>query len=248
MNPFAYIHGSSLLHGLDPRCKFFILCLVSITMLSAGPVPSAIFAGILIFFFKNTGLALLPFLRALRYFMIILFLVFAARALAVPGDIIFSFHGISATKQGIAQGIMVAFRFFLIMVTGAIFTATTKPGSVKAAVQWFLKPIPFIPEKRLGVMISLALGFMPVIFRQAGEISDAGKARCGDLEKNPIKKINRIAMPLLRKTFMSADNLVLAMQARCYDEDRTDPEFNPCGAEIYFIAGAVATALCFTMF
>ncbi len=248
MNAFSYIHGNSMLHRLDPRCKFFILCLVSITMLSAGPFPLIIFAGLLVFFFKNAGLAILPFLKAVRYFIVILFLVFTARALAVPGDIVFSFHGISVTKQGVAQGIMVAFRFLLIMITGAVFAATTKPGSVKAAVQWFFRPVPFIPEKRLGVMIGLALGFMPVIFRQARKISEAGKARCGDLEKNPVKRIKRIAMPLLYKTFLSADNLVLAMQARCYCEDRTDPKFNPSGTEIYFIAGAIVTAMCFAMF
>lgn len=129
------------------------------------------------------------------------------------------------------------------MLTGLLFSSTTKPSSVKSAVQWFLKPVPFVPEKRVAVMISLSLAFMPVILKQAKAISDAQKARCADLQKNPVKRIIRLIYPLLRKTFLSADSLVLAMESRCYSDDRTDPEFTPSGNEIYFLAGSCVLAL-----
>jgi energy-coupling factor transporter transmembrane protein EcfT len=34
-----------------------------------------------------------------------------------------------------------------------------------------------------------------------------------------------LSTPLLRKTFQSADKMADAMVARCYNDDRTDPEF-----------------------
>ena len=241
--PFTYRQGQSILHLLDVRCKFFMICLISMSMLSAHFFACFFFFLILLFFFKKSGFNFIATLSSIKYFILLLFFVFIARALTVKGDIIFSFYNLSVTEQGLSEGFTVVFKFFLVMLTGLLFSFTTKPSSVKSAVQWFLKPIPFVPEKRVGVMISLSLGFMPVIAKQAGQISDARKARCGDLQRNPVKKIIHLVLPLLKKTFQSADNLVIAMESRCYSDDRTDPEFTPSGKEIYFLAGSVILSL-----
>lgn len=232
-----------MLHLLDVRCKFFIICLVSVSMVSAHLPSCFLYLLILLFFLKKAGLNIFAILKSIKYFFILLFLIFAARALSVKGNILFSFHGMSMSEQGIYEGFLVAFRFFLLMLTGLLFSSTTQPSSVKSAVQWFLKPVPFIPEKRVGVMIGLALGFMPVILKQAKEISDAQKARCADLQKNPVKRMIRIVLPLLKKTFLSADSLVLAMESRCYSDDRTDPEFTLSGKESFFLLGSLVISL-----
>ncbi|MCP4671046.1 MAG: hypothetical protein GY857_07045 [Desulfobacula sp.] len=233
---------------IDPRCKLFIICIISISMLSAPLLLCLLYFIILLIFLKNTGLNIFTALNSIKYFLVLLFFVFAARSLTTEGDIIFSFFHISITKQGLNMGFLIAFKFFLIMLTGLIVSLTTKPSLVKGAVQWFLKPVPFIPEKRVGVMISLALKFMPLILKQANEISNARKARCGDLEKNPVKKIIGLVLPLLKKTFFSADNLVFAMESRCYDDDRTDPEFKPSGKEMIFSACSLVLASSFVLF
>lgn len=241
--PFAYRQGKSILHKLDVRCKFFIICLVSMSMLSAHLPACFSYFLILLFFFKTSNLNLFATLNSLKYFILLLVFVFAARTLTVEGDIIFSFYGLSVTEQGAYEGCLVTFKFLLVMLTGILFSTTTKSVCVKSAVQWFLKPVPFVPEKRVAVMISLSLGFMPLILKQANEISDAQKARCADLEKNPVKKIIRLTLPLLKKTFISADSLVYAMESRCYSDDRTDPEFTPSGTEIYFLFGSLILSL-----
>ncbi len=245
LTPFTYRHGRSILHLLDARCKFIIICLVSMSLLSANLPASFVYFFILLFFIKKSGLNILATLNSIKYFLIMLFfIVFVARSLTVKGDILFSFYKISITQQGMEEGFLVAFKFFLVMLTGIIFSSTTKPGSVKNAVQWFLKPVPFVPEKRVAVMISLSLSFMPVILKQFNEISDAQKARCADLEKNPVKRIIRVILPLLKKSFLSADSLICAMEARCYSDDRTDPEFTPSGREFRFLTGSVVISLC----
>jgi len=216
-------------------------------MLSAQLPVCFLYFFILIFFFKKSGLNFFATMTSIKYFLLLLFFIFIARALTVKGNILFSFYSMSITEQGVHEGFVVAFKFFLVMLTGLLFSSTTKPSSVKSAAQWFLKPVPFVPEKRVAVMISLALGFMPVIAKQAGQISDARKARCGDLQKNPVKKIIRLVLPLLRKTFLSADSLVIAMESRCYSDDRTDPEFTPSGKEIYFLFGSVVLSLSFVL-
>jgi len=248
ITPFTYRPGDSILHLLDTRLKFFIISLVNISMLPAGFISTGFYFFMLLFFFKKTGLRFFSMLSNMKFFLILLVFVFLARAFTITGDTVFSSFGVTVSNQGLAEGAMVAFKFFLIMLTGIIFSATTKPSSVKTAVQWFLKPVPFVPEKRVAIMISLALCFMPVILRQAKEVSDAQKARCAHLQKNPIRKTIGIVLPLLKKTFLSADNLILAMESRCYSDDRTDPEFNPSGKERGFFFGSIAVSICLILF
>ena len=182
--------------------------------------------------------------KHLRYFILLLVFIILARGMAIPGESLFAFHGVTISAQGLYQGALVALRFFLVMVTGLLFSATTRSASLKNAAQWYLKPIPFVPEKRVAVMISLALGFLPLILQQAEETRNAIHSRCGNLEKNPVKRFTRLTLPLLKKTFLSADHLILAMEARCYGEDRTDPEFEPSGREAIFIIAGLGFWLC----
>ncbi len=87
-----------------------------------------------------------------------------------------------------------------------------------------------------------------MILKQAGQVSDAQKARCSDLEKNPVKKIIRLTVPLLKKTFESADHMVMAMEARSYDEDRTDAQLTSSGKEGWIITAGLALSLILILF
>jgi energy-coupling factor transporter transmembrane protein EcfT len=235
LNPFMFRQGSSVLHELDTRCKFFLVSVVSLTVLKADFPACFICLGILLFFLKKVGLSLGETLKHLKYFILFLALILLSRGLTIPGSPIFSLYGINISYDGLYQGALVSLRFFLVMVTGLLFSATTRPAGLKNAAQWYLKPVPFVPEKRAAIMISLALGFLPRILKQAQETANAIQARCGNLEKNPIKRFIRLTLPIMKKTFLSADHLILAMEARCYCEDRTDPEFEPSGREAIFI-------------
>ena len=246
--PFTYIEGDSLLHKLDARCKFFTICLISISMLYAHFLMCLLYSAVLFVFFKTLKIDILKILHSIKYFLLLLLFVVAARSFSTNGDTLFSVFNITVTKQGLGDGCFIAFKFFLIMLSSVIVSLTTKPSFVKSAVQWFLRPIPFIPEKRVSVMVSLALKFMPLLVKQANAISDARRARCGDLIKNPIKKIIGLVFPLLQKGFLSADNLVFAMEARCYDDNRTDPEFQPSGKEPVFLVCTIVLSAGFFWF
>ncbi|MCM2285391.1 MAG: energy-coupling factor transporter transmembrane protein EcfT [Desulfobacula sp.] len=244
ITPFTYRPGDSSLHFLDPRLKFFIVSLISVSLVGAGFISTGICFLMLVLSLKKTGLHFFSILKHLKLFLALLFFIFLARAVTTQGDILVSVYGLALTRQGLTEGGLVAFKFFAVMLTGLMFSVTTRPSSIKAAVQWFLKPVPLVPEKRVAVMISLALCFLPVILRQAKEISDAQNARCAHLQKNPVRKTMGLVLPLLKRTVLSADRLVLAMESRCYRDDRTDPEFNPSGREPLFLFGTLALCLC----
>ena len=232
MTPFIYKTGRSLFHNLDTRYKLAMMCLVSIGILKALFPALTTISIVLLVVMINVGIKPLNSFNHLKYFLILLVFIFISRALTTPGEPLFSVFGVPISSYGIKDGALVSIRFLMIMLLGMIFSHTTKPSSIKSAAEWFLKPIPFIPEKRASLMIGLSIRFLPLIIEQAKLVSDAQKARCADNQRNPVKKIARLIFPILKKTFQTADNLALAMESRCFSEDRTDPEFNKSGYEI----------------
>ncbi len=208
-----------------------MMSLISIGILKALFPALTIISIVLFVTMSKVGIKPLDSLKHLKYYLILLAFIFISRALTTPGEPLFFVLEVPVSKYGIYEGAIVSIRFFIIMLLGMIFSHTTKPSSIKSAAEWFLKPIPLIPEKRASIMIGLSIRFLPLIIEISKQVSDAQKARCADNKKNPIKKITRLILPILKKTFQTADNLAIAMESRCFCEDRTDPEFNKSGYE-----------------
>jgi len=76
-----------------------------------------------------------------------------------------------------------------------------------------------------------------------GEIAEAQQARAVGLRKNPVYRIRVQLVPLLQNIFRRADEVILAMEARCYSENRTDPEFSAKRRDWVVLLGSVLLAL-----
>ncbi|MCG8687648.1 MAG: CbiQ family ECF transporter T component [Desulfobacterales bacterium] len=245
---FEYMPGKTTLHALDPRCKFFLICLVGTGIIFAGWTACLFGLLILVLLLSRAGIRLASLIGQLKLFLLLLGFIIIARAFTTPGTPIIKIWDAVITWQGLGQGGLVALRFLLVMLLGLTLTATTRPAAIKAAVQWALAPLPLVPEKRVGTMISLALRFFPMILTQATETQQAMDARCGHLRKNPLKRISTLTLSLLGKTFRSANAMAMAMDARCYDDNRTDPEFSSSGKEPFAITAGLACFLLFFCF
>lgn len=224
LTSFSYQAGDSLLHRIDVRFKILFVILISLICLNLYFPGLAILTSLLLGLILHARLSLISGLKELRYFLILLCFIFVARVLSTDGTSLIDLRLSSVSIQGFHNGILVCCRLTIIVILGFAFISTTRPATIKAAVQWFLKPVPFIPEKKVALMMGLILRFVPVIFHQAGEIAEAQKARGVENRKNPVYRLTKLAFPLLRRTFERADNLVAAMEARAYTENRTDPE------------------------
>ena len=224
LTPFSYRPGASVLHQQDVRFKLVFIVAISLAgmkayFMSLSVLSFALFAAILII-----HLPLKSILKELRYFFIFLIFVFAARALCTSGTPLIEFMGIDITREGIYNGTLVCWRLLLVVLVGLLFISTTKLSEIRAAVEWFLSPFPFIPGKRVATMMSLIIRFIPVILKQAKETSDAQRARGVENRKNPVYRLMKLAVPLVRRTFENADKLAVAMEARCYTEKRVNIE------------------------
>lgn len=220
----SYKPGTSFLHKLDIRCKLFVLLLINMLAFKATPQYLGSISLLLIVMFIWQKIPLKSTLYQTRLFFLLLVFVFCSRAVFTQGDPLFIFVDIVVTQPGIISGALYCWRLSVVLIGGILLISTSQTLEIKSAIQWFLKPIPLVPEKRIAIMISLMIRFLPLILEQAAEISDAQKARGIEQVKNPVRRLSLLTVPLLRRFLNTADRLVLAMESRCYSEQRTDPE------------------------
>ena len=245
LTSFGYRAGDSLLHRIDARFKIISLILLSLVSLNVNFRGLGLLTVALLGVIFNARLPLASGFKELRYFLILLLLIFVTRVLATDAAPLINLKYFTISMQGITNGVLVCWRLALIVILGFAFISATPPSAIKAAVQWLLKPVPFIPEKKVAVMMGLILRFVPVILDQARETAEAQKARAVENRKNPVYRLTKFGFPLIRRTFERADDLVLAMEARAFTEHRTDPELTADKRD--WVALVVVCCLCFSL-
>jgi biotin transport system permease protein len=214
-----YFPGNSPLHRWDARCKFFGLLIITATLLQSKITwlifDSTLLMGLLIL----SRLPLRQFFRDFWIWAIFLFALFLFQAFFTPGPRVSAFPWLPASQDGLRLGSLTCWRLGLILSFSILFTAMTRPRELQDALIWLLKPVPFLPERRIGLMVSLTLRFFSIILDQADEVRLAHKARLGDQNKNPFRRAKFLALPLLRCSFSRAEEVTLALAARGYRDD-----------------------------
>ena len=223
---FSYRHGNTWIHRLDVRVKLAALVLLSLASVHLSPLKLAGTIAVLFCLVKYLNLSIRVLFRELRFFIILLFLIFMSRLLSTADGPVYSIGPVAISLSGISQGGVVCLRLILVVLLGLILVVSTRSSEIKRAVEWALTPFSFIPRRRAATMIGLLIRFIPVIFNEAREIKDAQRARAVESRKNPLFRMVKLVVPLVRRTFLRAEKLALAMEARCYREVRTDPEFS----------------------
>ncbi len=158
-------------------------------------------------------------LRELRFWALFLVVLFLFQSLWVPGNRLSSFPWLPISEEGLLLGGLTCWRLGLILGYALLFTAVTRPRELRDCLIWLLKPIPLLPEGRIGWMASLALRFFSRALDQVEEVSCANRARLGDQRKNPVRKAKFLALPILRRSILEAEEVAFALAARGYRED-----------------------------
>ncbi len=225
LTAIGFTAGQSTFHQLDPRTKQILLVLFSSLSLWGHVTFLALLSIATLFFLRLAKVNFSRLIREIRYFLIFLLFVFCVRTVTLPNGWTFV-----SDAGGAAQALMVCWRLLLVVLMGLLVMTTTRTADIRAALVWFLKPIPWVDEKMAATMVGLLVRFLPVILIQASEISDAQRARGIDRRKNPLTRLMRFCIALFRSVFLRADELTDAMQARCYNENRTlaDLAFSRC--------------------
>jgi biotin transport system permease protein len=176
---------------------------------------SAILLGLLIL----SKLPLRQFLRDIQLWGIFLLILFLFHAFFTPGPRLSALSWFPVSESGLYLGILTCWRLGLILGYAVLFTAITRPRELRDALIWFLRPIPLLPERRIGLMVSLTLRFFSLILDQVEEVRLAYKARSGDHHKNPFRKAKFMVLPLLRRSFSRTEDITFALASRGYRDD-----------------------------
>lgn len=216
---FHYYPGVSLLHRWDARCKVLGLLMIPLSLLQFKVSLFIFNSAILIGLFILSRLPLKQFLREYRFWAIFLFILFLFQVLFSQGVRLSFLPWLPVSKEGLILGGITVWRLGLILCYATLFTAVTRPRELREATTWFIKPVPFFSERRIGLMVSLTLRFFSIILDEAEEVRLANKARLGDRNKNPFRKAKFLALPILRRSFSRAEEVTLALAARGYCDD-----------------------------
>ncbi|MBM6859468.1 energy-coupling factor transporter transmembrane protein EcfT, partial [Clostridium saudiense] len=136
------------------------------------------------------------------------------------GALLFEFGFIKIYEEGIRTAIFMAARLVLLIMGTSVLTLTTSPIELTDGIERLLKPIGKEIAHELAMMMTIALRFIPTLIDETDKIMKAQKARGADFETGGIvqkaKSLIPLLVPLFISSFRRADELAMAMEARCY--------------------------------
>lgn len=221
----------SYIHKLDARIKI-ISTLIYISALFLvdkyiGYILVTFFLGTIIYISKVPLKFILKGLKSI--IIIVMFTVFINIFLSTGDTVLFQYGFIKITLEGLYLAGIMALRLIFLIVGSSMLTLTTSPIQLTDGIEVLMKPLKKIgvPAHEIAMMMTIALRFIPTLLEETDKIMNAQAARGADFETGNIikraKSMVPILIPLFISAFRRADDLAMAMEARCYhgDEGRT---------------------------
>lgn len=218
-----YLPGDSLIHKLDPRIKiilsFIFIVAIFIVNNFLGYLLIAIFTFSTIFISK---VPLKYIFKGLKPIIWIIVFTAVLNIWLTPGNTIYQLGPIKISDKGLSLAVFMVFRLIFLIIGTSLLTLTTTPISLTDGIENLLNPFKKIglPAHELAMMMTIALRFIPTLLDETDKIMKAQMARGADFESGNILKRAKNLVPLLVPLFISsfrrADDLAMAMEARCY--------------------------------
>ncbi len=218
-----YYSGNSPLHRLDPRVKIIgtMLFILEIFLIKdfIGFGLCTLVLGLVVYISK---VPLSFILKGLKPIFIILIFTFVLNMFMIDGKIIWQFGFLKLTDKGLYTALFMSIRLILLIIGSSLLTLTTKPITLTDGIESLLKPFKIIglPSHEIAMMMSIALRFIPTLTEETDKIMKAQQARGADFETGGVIKKAKAMVPILVPLFISAfriaQDLAMAMEARCY--------------------------------
>lgn len=215
---------ASPLHRLDPRTKILSLIVLIVAIFLAGSYISYIVCAAFIFaVIALSGVPAKMYFKSLKPIWFVIIFTAVLNLFLTQGEIVYVFGIKTYIKyEGIYLAIKMAIRLVLLILTSSALTYTTSPIALTDGIESLLKPFSKLgfPASELAMMMSIAIRFIPTLIEETEKIIKAQKARGSDIDSGSfIKKIKALTpmlIPLFISAFRRADDLAVAMEARCY--------------------------------
>src|SRR5690606_35234498 len=221
-----YYPAPSPVHRLDPRTKIVVTFLYVVLLFFihnfVGFAAAAAFTGTAVVAGRVPWRLVL---RSLRPILILILFTLVLHALVTGGPdarTVARWGPAAVTYEGLYQGALLGLRLALLILTSSLLTLTTSPVELTDGLERLLLPAGRLglPAHEFAMMMTIALRFIPTLLEEAEKIMKAQMARGADFQRGgPIQRARAlmpILVPLFVSAFRRADDLALAMEARCY--------------------------------
>ena len=246
-----YYPGDSWVHRLDARTKIIATLLYLIELFVVNN-----FYGFLITAATLSAVIALSkvpvkfIFRGLTAVFLIIAFTFLLNLFMVDGRVLWHWKFLTITYEGLMRAFFMAVRLVLIIIGSSIMTLTTKPVELTDGLEKLLSPFSKIglPSHEIALMMTIALRFIPTLMEETDKIIKAQQARGADFESGNLfqraKSLIPILVPLFVSSFRIAQDLALAMEARCYHGGPGRTRMN----EIRFDRGDAVAAVLMLLF
>ena len=219
-----YYPAKSILHRLDPRVKlvgtFFYLVSLFLFSSISGYLITTLF---LIAVIRVSKVPFSYIVKGLRpIIMLLMITVLFNLFLTRNGEVLFHAWIFTITEGGLRTAVYMAIRLIYLIIGSSLMTFTTTPNELTDGIEALLHPLNkiHVPVHEVAMIMSIALRFIPILLEETDKIMKAQIARGADLESGNIiqkaKSMIPILVPLFVSAFRRANDLAMAMEARCY--------------------------------
>lgn len=218
-----YLPGDSFIHKLDPRIKIILSFIFIVAVFVVNNFIGYLFIALFTFF--TIFVSKVPFKYIFKGLKPIIWIIIFTAVLNIwltPGNTIYQLGPVKISDKGLNLAIFMVFRLIFLIIGTSLLTLTTTPIALTDGIERLLNPFKKIglPAHELAMMMTIALRFIPTLLDETDKIMKAQMARGADFESGNVLKRAKNLVPLLVPLFISsfrrADDLAMAMEARCY--------------------------------
>lgn len=222
--------AKSPIHRLDARTKIIATLMFIVELFVVNNFSGFLISAAALFSVIAVSKVPVKFIfRGLTAVFLIIIFTFVINMLMVDGRVLWHWWIFTITYEGLRRALFMAVRLVLLIIGSSILTLCTKPIELTDGLEKLLRPLSKIgvPSHEIALMMTIALRFIPTLMEETDKIIKAQEARGADFESGNIiqraKSLIPILIPLFISSFRIAQELALAMEARCYNggEGRT---------------------------
>jgi energy-coupling factor transport system permease protein len=232
-----YYPGDSALHRADPRAKFVAVTALAVALFTRDSFAAlAVYAATGAAAFAVSRVPVRWVWRGLRPVLWLIGLTFFAQVLFAPGEPFFALGPFELSWEGLRLAGFLSVRLVVLILIGSVLTLTTPPVALTDALAWLGRPLRRlrVPSDELALMVTIALRFIPTLLVELDTIMRAQRARGADFSSGgPLRRARALVpvlVPLFVVSFRRADELALAMEARCYTPGAARTRLHPLRA------------------
>jgi energy-coupling factor transport system permease protein len=226
-----YVPTGSFIHRLDPRIKLLVFTILVLAIaLNTSYLGNALGLLLSIYLFWASKIpvsyGLSGIKPAIPFIIILAILQLIFQGNVFSGGTVFLEYGfILITSESIRLVIVSAVRFVEIILLSSVLTLSTSTTDLTHAIQSLLSPLKKIkfPVHEISLIITIAIRFVPTFAIEMEKMMKAQASRGADFGSGEwwriiqrTKDMLPIIIPLLNIALSRAEDLILAMESRCY--------------------------------